>query len=147
MNGGSVRPLELVDTQTSILTRLDEVVRARPDALAARFADVDLTWSELDERSNALAHRLHAELGPGPEPVAIAGTAGPDMIIAPIAVLKSGRPYTSIDTSLPLPRADADPVPLASQGHSRGNRSVRTSTMQWPQLNCPSTKWINRHSS
>ena len=122
MNHDTLRPLDLSDTRSSILTRLDEIARSRPEASAARFADVDLTWSELDERSNALAHRLHAELGPGPEPVAIVGTAGPDMIIAPIAVLKSGRPYTSIDTSLPFRARRADPVPLASQGHSRGNR-------------------------
>jgi amino acid adenylation domain-containing protein len=105
MNGGTLRPVEFVDTQTSILTRLDEVVHARPDAFAARFADADLTWTELDQRSNALALRLHAELGPGPAPVAIAGVTGPDTIIAPLAVLKSGRPYTSIDASLPVARA------------------------------------------
>jgi amino acid adenylation domain-containing protein len=105
MTRDTLRPLELPDTRSSILTRLDEIARSRPDAPAARFADADLTWSELDQRSNALALRLHEELGQGPEPVAIAGTAGPDMIIAPVAVLKSGRPYTSIDASLPLARA------------------------------------------
>jgi acyl-CoA synthetase (AMP-forming)/AMP-acid ligase II len=61
--------------------------------------------AELDQRSNELALRLHDELGPGPEPIAIAGVSGPDMIIAPVAVLKSGRPYTSIDASLPAARA------------------------------------------
>jgi non-ribosomal peptide synthetase component F len=111
-----LRPLDLSDTRSSILTRLDEIALSRPEASAARFADVDLTWSELDQRSNALALRLHAELGPGPEPVAIAGTAGPDMIIAPIAVLKSGRPYTSIDTSLPLARA----MQILSLSEARG---------------------------
>ena len=116
MNHDTLRPLDLSDTRSSILTRLDEVARSRPEASAARFAGVDLTWSELDERSNALALRLHAELGPGPEPVAIAGTAGPDMVIAPIAVLKSGRPYTSIDTSLPLARA----MQILSLSEARG---------------------------
>ncbi len=116
MNHDTLRPLDLSDTRSSILTRLDEIARSRPEAAAARFGDVDLTWSELDQRSNALALRLHAELGPGPEPVAIAGTAGPDMIIAPIAVLKSGRPYTSIDTPLPLARA----MQILSLSEARG---------------------------
>jgi amino acid adenylation domain-containing protein len=111
-----LRPLDLSDTRSSILTRLDEIARSRPQASAARFADVDLTWSELDQRSNALALRLHADLGPGPEPVAIVSTAGPDMIIAPIAVLKSGRPYTSIDTSLPLARV----MQILSLSEARG---------------------------
>jgi acyl-coenzyme A synthetase/AMP-(fatty) acid ligase/thioesterase domain-containing protein/acyl carrier protein len=38
------------------------------------------------------------------------------MIIAPIAVLKSGRPYTSIDTSLPLARA----MQILSLSEARG---------------------------
>jgi hypothetical protein len=106
-----------LDTRSSILTQLDEVVRRRPDAYAARFADADLTWAELDQRSNALALRLHAELGPGPEPVAIAGVSGPDMIIAPVAVLKSGRPYTSV---VARGTGHADPVPRrGSKRHCR----------------------------
>jgi acyl-CoA synthetase (AMP-forming)/AMP-acid ligase II len=116
MSHDTLRPLDLSDTRSSILTRLDEIARSRPEASAARFADVDLTWSELDQRSNALALRLRADLGPGPEPVAIAGTAGPDTVIAPIAVLKSGRPYTSIDTSLPLARA----MEILSLSEARG---------------------------
>ena len=105
MSHDALRPIDLSDARSSILVRLDEIARSRPEASAARFGNVDLTWSELDQRSNSLALRLHAELGAGPEPVALAGTAGPDMIIAPIAVLKSGRPYVSIDSSLPLARA------------------------------------------
>jgi amino acid adenylation domain-containing protein len=100
-----LRPVALSDTQTSIVERLDAIVQVRPDALAADVAGATLTWSELDQRSNALALQLHTELGPGPEPVAIVGISGPDMLIAPMAILKSGRPYTWVDTTLPPSRA------------------------------------------
>jgi amino acid adenylation domain-containing protein len=103
--GDGLQPVVLSDTESSIIERLDVVVRSRPNSLAAHIADTDVTWAELDERSNALALRLHAALGSGPEPIAIVGVAGPDMVIAPLAILKSGRPYTWIDAALPISRA------------------------------------------
>ena len=105
MTSVELPPVALSDTELSIIDRLDAVVRFRPDACAAHFGNTELTWAELDQRSNALALRLHAELGAGTEPVAIVTATGPDMVIAPVAILKSGRPYTWIDASLPLPRA------------------------------------------
>ena len=98
--------LSLTATESwSIIDRLSAVARNRPDGRAAHVAGSDLTWSELDQRSNALALRLHADLGPGPEPIAIVGVTGTDMVIAPVAILKSGRPYTWIDAASPLPRS------------------------------------------
>jgi acyl-coenzyme A synthetase/AMP-(fatty) acid ligase/thioesterase domain-containing protein/acyl carrier protein len=98
--------MSLTDGESSsIIDRLSAVVRGRPDGRAAHVAGSDLTWTELDQRSNALALRLHAEIGPGPEPIAIVGVTGTDMIIAPVAILKSGRPYTWIDAASPLSRS------------------------------------------
>ena len=105
MIGDELGPATLTDTESSIIHRLDDIVSSRPDRLAAHFADTDLTWAELDQRSNELALRLHAELGPGPEPIAIVSVSGPDMVIAPVAILKSGRPYTWIDVTGPLSRS------------------------------------------
>jgi acyl-coenzyme A synthetase/AMP-(fatty) acid ligase/surfactin synthase thioesterase subunit/acyl carrier protein len=98
--------MSLTDTGSwSIIDRLSAVVGARPDGRAAHLAGRDLTWVELDQRSNALALRLHAELGSGPEPIAIVGVSGTDMVVAPVAILKSGRPYTWIDAASPMPRS------------------------------------------
>ncbi len=96
----------LTDSESSsIIDRLSAVARDHPDGRAAHVAGSDLTWSELDQRSNALALRLHADLGPGPEPIAIVGVTGTDMVIAPLAILKSGRPYTWIDAASPPSRS------------------------------------------
>ena len=102
MTGASLRPLSLADTESSIVERLDAIVAVRPDDRVANVGDANLTWTELHQRSNALALRLHSELGPGQEPVAIIAVSGIDMIVAPLGVLKSGRPYTFVDASMPL---------------------------------------------
>ncbi|MET8340483.1 AMP-binding protein [Streptosporangium canum] len=58
-------------SSSTIHGRFAEQVGRTPDAVAVSSGDVRLTYRELDERSNQMAHRLLA-LGAGPEiPVAV----------------------------------------------------------------------------
>nr|QEO74769.1 AMP-dependent synthetase and ligase [uncultured bacterium] len=90
-------------------------VQAAPDAVAVVFEDQSLTYAELDARANRLANRLVAA-GAGPERlVALAVPRSMEMIIAEVAVLKSGAAYLPIDTDYPADRIsylldDARPV-------------------------------------
>ncbi|MFE5140466.1 non-ribosomal peptide synthase/polyketide synthase [Streptomyces fagopyri] len=94
-----------------------EQVRLRPDAVALVFEDTRLTYAELDARANRLAHALIAR-GAGPERVvALAVPRSADLIVAEVAVLKSGAAYLPVDTDYPADRisymlADAGPACL-----------------------------------
>ncbi|MGW7486404.1 non-ribosomal peptide synthase/polyketide synthase [Streptomyces sp. NPDC054786] len=72
-----------------------------PDATAVTCAGTTLSYAELDARAGRLAHRL-AESGAGPERfVALALPRSPDMIVALVAVLKTGAAYLPVDPELP----------------------------------------------
>ncbi|MEW1646160.1 non-ribosomal peptide synthase/polyketide synthase [Streptomyces sp. NPDC091219] len=94
-------------------------VAARPDEIALIHEDVRLTYAELDARASKLAHALVAR-GAGPEQVvALAVPRSADMIVAEVAVLKSGAAYLPVDTDYPADRiaymlADARPVCLVT---------------------------------
>ncbi|MCX4237829.1 non-ribosomal peptide synthetase [Streptomyces ortus] len=92
-------------------------VRRRPDEIALVFEGIRLTYAELDERANRLAHALVAR-GAGPERVvALAVPRSAELIVAEVAVLKSGAAYLPVDTDYPADRisymlADARPACL-----------------------------------
>ncbi|MDQ2586489.1 non-ribosomal peptide synthase/polyketide synthase [Saccharothrix yanglingensis] len=86
-----------------------------PDGVAVTCEGDALTYRELDERSNRLAHHLVAA-GAGPETlVALRFTRSTDLVVAVLGVLKSGAAYLPIDVSYPEERiayvlGDARPV-------------------------------------
>ncbi|TCP54483.1 amino acid adenylation domain-containing protein [Tumebacillus sp. BK434] len=75
-----------------------------PDLIAVEYGDVTLTYRELNERANRLAHHLQAR-GVGPEQlVAIVVERGPEMIVGALGVLKAGGAYVPIDPAYPADR-------------------------------------------
>lgn len=76
----------------------------RPNAVAVRFEDQTLTYRELNERANQLAHRLR-ELGVGPE--VMVGTVmdrSLEMVIALLGILKAGGAFVPLDLNYPAER-------------------------------------------
>ncbi|MGQ4417921.1 amino acid adenylation domain-containing protein, partial [Streptomyces sp. SAS_269] len=90
-----------------------------PDAVAVPCGDERLAYATLEARAGRLAHRL-AELGAGPERfVALALPRSTDLVVAVLAVLRTGAAYLPIDPKLPAERvrhllADAGPVALVT---------------------------------
>ena len=79
-------------------------VEESPDAVAVLYQDESLTYAELNVRANQLAHAL-IERGVGPDaPVAIALERSSEMIVALLAILKSGGTYVPLDPEYPTKR-------------------------------------------
>lgn len=79
-------------------------VAADPGALAVTFATRQLTYAQLDAQANRLAHRLIA-LGVGPEVrVGVAMQRSENLLVALLAVLKSGAAYVPLDPDYPTER-------------------------------------------
>ncbi|MEU5979168.1 amino acid adenylation domain-containing protein, partial [Streptomyces sp. NPDC047315] len=90
---------------------------ATPQAPALSHGATTLTYGELNERANRLAHQLIAR-GIGPEDVvALALPRSPETITAMLAVLKAGAAYLPVDPGYPADRVafmltDAAPAHL-----------------------------------
>jgi amino acid adenylation domain-containing protein len=79
-------------------------VERTPDAIAVVFESEQLTYGELNRRSNQLAHHLRA-LGVGPEVlVAICLERSLEMVIGLLGILKAGGAYVPLDPAYPQER-------------------------------------------
>ncbi|MFZ2452642.1 MAG: amino acid adenylation domain-containing protein, partial [Methylovulum miyakonense] len=77
-----------------------------PDHMALVFAGEKLSYRELDQRANDLAHTLH-DLGIKPESrVGVCAERSADLVVALLAVLKAGAAYLPLDPSYPQERLD-----------------------------------------
>src|SRR4029079_16297692 len=75
-----------------------------PGALAVEFAGERLTYAELNERADRLAHQLQA-LGVGPEVlVGLCVERSLELVIGMLGVLKAGGAYVPLDPSYPSER-------------------------------------------
>lgn len=79
-------------------------VARNPEAVAARFDGVELSYAELNRRANQMAHHL-SELGVGPEVlVAICLKRSLELTVTLLAVLKAGGAYVPLDPDYPKER-------------------------------------------
>lgn len=79
----------------------EEQVERTPDTVAVVFEDQQLTYRELNERANHLAHYL-IQQGVGPEVlVGVCMERSIEMIVGLLAILKAGRAYVPLDPAYP----------------------------------------------
>jgi amino acid adenylation domain-containing protein len=96
----TARPFE----RTLIHAPFEERVRTQPEAVAVELGGASLTYAELDARANRLAHAL-VERGAGPGTYAgICLERGLDLVVALVAVAKSGAAYVPLDPRYPVER-------------------------------------------
>ncbi|WP_457920631.1 amino acid adenylation domain-containing protein [Mycolicibacterium septicum] len=103
------------ETEISIPVLFSQQVARTPDSVAITAEGCSLTYRQLDDISNQLAHAL-VDQGAGPgDVVALALERSPHAVVAMLAVLKAGAAYLAIDPAVPDERiqfmaADAEPV-------------------------------------
>ncbi|GIJ73823.1 non-ribosomal peptide synthetase [Virgisporangium ochraceum] len=128
---GSEPPTAPTDTITGLF---DAQVARTPGRVAVGCEGATLTYAELNTRANRLAHRLVA-LGAGPQrTVALALPRSNDLVVAILAVLKTGAAYLPIDSAYPADRVafmvgDAAPVLVLTTTEAATNLSTVDSSV------------------
>jgi amino acid adenylation domain-containing protein len=104
----------------TINTQFEEQAERTPEAVAIVYEAAQLSYRELNERANQLAHHLRG-LGVGPEVrVGLCLERSLEMIVSLLAVLKAGGAYVPLDPTYPQERlafmlADAAVAVLLTQ--------------------------------
>ncbi|HIP71159.1 MAG TPA: amino acid adenylation domain-containing protein, partial [Anaerolineae bacterium] len=75
-----------------------------PQATAVRFADQTLTYEQLDQKANQLAHYLRQQGVQNEALVGVCLNRSPELVIALLAVLKAGGAYIPLDPAYPPER-------------------------------------------
>ena len=92
------------DQPLTIAQRFESQVELNPGQIAVICGDLSLTFTELNNRANQLAHRLQ-RMGVCPEaPVGVFLERSVETVIALLAILKAGGAYVPIDPGYPAER-------------------------------------------
>ncbi|HDS1684031.1 TPA: amino acid adenylation domain-containing protein, partial [Pseudomonas putida] len=109
------------DLEQTLHGLIEAQVMRTPDALAVRAEEGELSYRELNEQANRLAHHL---IGLGVKPddrVAICVERGLSMVVGLLAILKAGGAYVPVDPDYPAERVRhmlTDSAPVAVLVHA-----------------------------
>jgi amino acid adenylation domain-containing protein len=122
-------------------------VERTPQTIAVVYQDQSLTYRELNQRANQLAHRLQT-LGIRAEtPIGICMERSIDLVVAVLGVLKAGGAYVSLDPTYPPERLSfmvqdtQVPILLTQQrlietGHPIASSGETIAATATPQIIC-----------
>ncbi len=93
-------------TSETLVSAFEKIVNKYPQHAAVTFESVTLTYAELNQKANSLAHYLHS-LGVKPETrVGLCLERSENMVVAILAVLKAGAAYVPLDPNYPASRLE-----------------------------------------
>ncbi|HEY4326480.1 MAG TPA: amino acid adenylation domain-containing protein [Mucilaginibacter sp.] len=91
-------------TDKNVVDLFEEQVKKKPEAIAIAFGDEELSYDELNRRSNQLARYLQLRGVKIETPVPVCLERSIEMIISILAILKAGGAYVPIDPAYPADR-------------------------------------------
>jgi len=89
---------------TTIVALFEELAARQPDSPAVQDGQQQLTYGELDEQATRLAHYLVGRSWNDGSPIPVCMDRSVDMVIALLAILKTGAAYIPVDPSYPADR-------------------------------------------
>jgi len=90
----------------NVVELFEETAKAYPNKRAVVYKDSALTYQELNEKANQLAHYLIAKGVKVESVVALSMDRSLEMMVAILGVLKAGGVYLSLDSNYPQERLD-----------------------------------------
>ncbi|RON51638.1 non-ribosomal peptide synthetase [Pseudomonas frederiksbergensis] len=117
-------------------------VERTPDAVAVIYGEQRLSYRELNERANRLAHYLRGRGVRADSRVAICVERNADMVVGLLAILKAGGGYVPLDPAYPLDRIaymldDSAPAVVLAQAATLG----LLADAAMPVINLDSSIW------
>ena len=109
-------------------------VARTPDEIAVSHQNRSLTYRELNQRANQLAHHLRKAGIQRGEQVGLYMRRSPDLLVAMLGVLKAGAAYVPLDPTFPTPRLsymvnDAEISLMVSEANLDGILTVKDITI------------------
>ncbi|MCR8717523.1 amino acid adenylation domain-containing protein [Pseudomonas syringae] len=134
------------DLQQTLQGLFEAQVARTPQAVAVRAGRSQLSYRQLNEQANCLAHHL-IKLGVRPDDrVAICVERGVGMVVGLLAILKAGGAYVPLDPSYPRERLhymfkDSAPIALLTQASTRALLDDEGT----PRVDLDSADWDMQH--
>ncbi|KAK2591370.1 hypothetical protein QQS21_010947 [Conoideocrella luteorostrata] len=92
---------------SSIVDIFQEQVYACPDRVAVKDATSQLTYAELDQQSDKLAHWLHQKHLAAETPIGVLAPRSCEAIVSFFGILKANLAYLPLDVNVPIVRIEA----------------------------------------
>ncbi|MDH1142723.1 amino acid adenylation domain-containing protein, partial [Pseudomonas mosselii] len=131
--------------QQPVQALFEAQVARMPQALAVQAEDGQMSYRQLNEAANRLAHQLIAQGVVADSRVAVCLARGPQLLVGLLAVLKAGGAYVPLDPGYPDERlaymlADSAPLALLVDAGSRG----RFADSRVPRLDLDQPAWAGQ---
>lgn len=101
-----IGPSEAYPKDKPVYAFIAEKARQYPNKIALRFEDRQLSYKTLDETSSRMARALIAEGIQTGDIIGVALDRSPEMILAILAIIKSGVAYIPLDPDYPTDRVE-----------------------------------------